>query len=421
MGPKVLTTLKRAQRRRVILIRRRNGRRDFQLIGCGSDVTAVPTDRRTGVIETGPTPEVDPYHQVIGGPTGHDLSIGGDELERLLTEFSDILRTGRYVLGERGRRFEGTFARYLGVSHVLGTSSGSSALWLALLAGGVRPGQRVALPAITYVACVEAVLRTGAVPWLVDVDPDSGNVSSETWRAVDADALMVVHLHGRPAHIPDHPLVIEDFSQAHGATIPGPAKKRAGAASKVGACSFYPSKALGACGDAGAVVTDDPVIAALVRRIRNHGAADHDDHELIGSTERLDELQAAVLLDRLPRLNAENAHRRGLASQYCDTIRSQSDNVTTPVDEPGHVYHQFAVAVDNPERVQMSLSASGIRTGRHYRRAIHQIGPYLNLDSGRLQGAEHFASRTLSLPLSPRMSLDDVIRVANALCQVAAL
>jgi dTDP-4-amino-4,6-dideoxygalactose transaminase len=345
--------------------------------------------------------------------------------------FERLLRAGAFTFGEDLEAFEAEFAEYCGVAHGVGVSDGTNALRLALLALGAGPGSEVITVPHTFVATVEAIAATGAQPVFVDIDP--GTRCMDPARLAEAitprtAAILPVHLYGRPAPLDeilaaagDVP-VIEDAAQAHGAELGG---RRIGRLGTAAAFSFYPTKNLGAMGDGGAVVTDDPELAATVRSLRHHGA-DPDDanrHLRHGSTARLDNLQAALLRLKLPHLDAWNDARRAAASRYRDAL-AELPLVLPPGDPEGgrHVYHLFIVEVEERDRLLAELREAGIGAAAHYPTPAHLQPAWSDLGYpvGSLPHAEAAASRCLTLPIFPGITDAEVDRVAGALADLLA-
>jgi dTDP-4-amino-4,6-dideoxygalactose transaminase len=340
--------------------------------------------------------------------------------------FARLARAGAFTFGEELEAFESEFAAYCGTRQCVGVSDGTNALRIALAAIGVGPGDEVITAALTFVATVEAIAMTGARAVLVDVDPETRCMDpsglDHALRSRTA-AVVPVHLHGLPAPMAELraacgevPLV-EDVAQAHGATV---GDRRCGSLGSAGAFSFYPTKNLGAMGDAGAIVCDEPDVAATMRSLRHHGAADDDANRHLrpGTTARLDNLQAAMLRLKLPRLDAWNEERRAAADHYREALRDLPLGLP-PDDPPGvrQVYHQFAVEVDERDRVLAALRSDGIGAGVHYPTPVHlQPGwRHLGYQAGAFPAAEAAAARVLSLPIFPGISEGEIERVSDAL------
>ncbi len=344
-----------------------------------------------------------------------------DELEPAVLA---TLRSGVYVLGDPVERFERAFADYCGTAHAVATSTGTSALHLALLAAGIGPGDEVITVPTTFVATVAAILYAGATPVLVDVDPVTLTMDPDLVEAAITPrtrAVMPVHFHGRLADMARisavaeaHGLVvIEDAAQAHGARRGG---TRAGAFGRLGCFSFYPGKNLGAAGEGGAVTTDDPELAARLRALRDWGQSEaRSVHTLRGYNFRMDALQGAVLGVKLRHVDGWNAARRRVARVYSAGL---SDRVTRPVAglSADHVWHVYAIAVDDRDRLRAALADAGIATNIHYPRPVHLQPAYAEFGQGpgSFPVAEAFSARTLSLPIFPELMCDEIDRVIAA-------
>jgi dTDP-4-amino-4,6-dideoxygalactose transaminase len=343
--------------------------------------------------------------------------------------FQRTASSAMYTLGPDVAEFENEFAAYCGTRHCIGTSDGTEALRIALMALGAGPGREVIAPAMTYFATVEAIVATGAKPVLVDVD-DARTISVEALRpAISADtaAVVPVHLYGRPAAMAEiRPItdaaavpVLEDACQAHGARSAG---RRTGDLGAAAAFSFYPSKNLGALGDAGAVTTSDDEVAEAVRALRMHGTApgNPNDHRLPGgATGRIDTLQAAFLRAKLPHLDTWNAERRAAADLYRDALAGLPVELPpADPDDGDQVFHLFVVVVDDDrDRVLAELRAAGIGAAVHYPVAPHlqPAARGLGYARGDFPRAERLASGGISLPIFPGIREDEIARVAVAL------
>jgi len=320
--------------------------------------------------------------------------------------------------------FEMEFANFVGTQYCIGVESGTAALKVALQAIGVGPGDEVIIPANTYIACAFAVSQVGAIPIMVDVD-DAYLMDADSIEAAitsKTKAIMPVHLYGQAVDI-DRILalaktngikVIEDVSQAHGAMHRG---KRAGSFGDVAAFSFYPSKNLGAYGDGGAIVTNDPEIADRVRLLRDFGQRKKYEHWIIGDNCRLDTVQAAVLRVKLRHLDAWNAQRQRAARLYDERIREIGLQPPISTNRDGHVYHLYVVALPERDRAIASLAEKNIETGVHYPIPIHLQPAYehLGIERGRFPKTEAAASVILSLPMFPEITEQQIDRVTNVL------
>jgi dTDP-4-amino-4,6-dideoxygalactose transaminase len=343
--------------------------------------------------------------------------------------FERISRSGAFTFGEDLEAFEAEFAAYCGAAHCVGISDGTDALRLALSAMGAGTGREVVTVAHTFVATVEAVAGTGADTVLVDIDPATRCMDPTQLEAAIGPrtaAVLPVHLYGRPAPMDDILAaadgipVLEDAAQAHGAELGG---RRIGSLGAAAGFSFYPTKNLGAMGDGGAMVTDDPQLAAAARSLRHHGSdpSDANRHLRPGSTARLDNLQAALLRLKLPHLDSWNDARRAAAERYQETL-ADLPLVLPPGDPEGgrHVYHLFVVEVDERDRVLAELRAAGIGAAVHYPTPVHlQPGwQALGYAAGSLPHTEAAAATCLTLPIFPGISDSEVDRVVEVLAEV---
>jgi dTDP-4-amino-4,6-dideoxygalactose transaminase len=330
---------------------------------------------------------------------------------QVLLRIGELIDRGDFTVGAAVTEFERRFARYVDRQHCVGVSSGLDALRLALLASDIAPGAEAIVPASTFAATVEAVLQAGGRPVVVDVTDEDYNIDvGQVERAAPtASHVLPVHLYGQLADMrrltavaDRHRLrIIEDACQAHGARRDGLLAGSVGAAA---AFSFYPSKNLGAMGDAGALVTDDLGIATMATSLRQHGELEKYHHEYSGYTARLDTIQAIVLLEKLPLLDAWNDLRRGAVRFYMDAL-SGLNGLRLPPQPDGSdpVWHLFVVRTASPEELADFLRARDIHTGRHYPEPVHLSPAFRGLGYGRgdFPVAEALAREGLSLPLYP--------------------
>jgi len=362
-----------------------------------------------------------------------DLQAQYDTIRAEIDEaISGVVRRGDFILGRALGEFEAAFAQFVGTRHCVGVASGTDALFLSLRAVGIGPGDRVLLPANTFIATALAVTYAGATPVLCDVDPISHTLDvARARRALPAGlkAIIPVHLYGQPANMEavmdlarvEGLVVIEDAAQAHGALhrLGG-----CGTFGRAAAFSFYPGKNLGAYGDGGAVCTNDNSVAERVRLLRNWGSAEKYMHPIQGFNSRLDTLQAAILLAKLRHLTEWNCRRRQIASWYRQALEPLTERLELPVEASWtgeHVYHLFVIKLRNGDRdlVLKRLHAAEIGAGIHYPVPIHLQKAYTDLGHGRgsFPITEDSAQRVLSLPLYPELSRDQVGLVVNALHQ----
>lgn len=335
-----------------------------------------------------------------------------------------VLQSGRYVLGPEVEAFEREFAAFVGTDHCVGVGNGLDAIELALRALGVGPGDEVIVPSNTYIATWLAVSRLGAV--IVPVEPDPGTYNLDPARVEAAitprtRAVVAVHLYGQPADM--DPLlevartrrirVAEDAAQAHGARYKG---RPVGSLGDAAAWSFYPAKNLGALGDAGAVTTNDPHVADRVQALRNYGSRRKYVNEVRGVNSRLDELQAAVLRVKLPRLEEWNERRRHVAARYLDGLRGTA--LKLPSAAPGFdpVWHLFVVRSGARDRLQEHLAKHDVQTLIHYPIPPHRQAAYADLGYpvGAFPIAERIHRECLSLPIGPHLTDGQVGDVIDA-------
>ena len=336
-----------------------------------------------------------------------------------------VLRSGRYALGPEVEAFEREFAAYCGAKHAVAVNTGTSALHLALLAAGVGPGDEVITTPATFVATVAAILYAGATPVFVDIDPERWTLDPSKIEAAvtpRTKAVLPVHLHGRLADMDAiveiarrHGLqVIEDAAQAHGAFRDGTG---AGCFGDAGCFSFYPGKNLGACGEGGAVTTNDDAIAETVRRLRDWGQDGRYNHVLQGFNYRMDAVQGAALRVKLQRLQSWTDGRRRVAARYHALLDGSGAEMPAPSGPADHSYHVFAVRLQARDRVRALMTIAGVETGLHYPRPVHLQPAYAALGYGRgdFPEVEALAAQTLSLPMFPELSDAQIQRVAESL------
>jgi len=355
-------------------------------------------------------------------------------LEELMGAVRTVAERGAFTLGEPVESFEREFAAYCETDCAIGVSSGTEALALALRALEIGPGDEVIVPTNSFIATAEAVSAVGATPRLVDVDPDSHLITAEIVAenlGPRVRCVIPVHLFGATVEL--DPILaltrdagvhmIEDACQAHGARYSG---RRVGSFGALGCFSFYPTKNLGAWGDGGAVVTSVPELADRVRLLRAHGERPRYHHRMVGTTARLDALQAAVLTRKLIRLDAWNDARRRLGQ----TLRSglaglgERGSESSEIEIAGaasaegdHVYHLFVVRSEHRDELREHLSRCGVASAIHYPTPIHLTEAYagLGLAPGSLPVSERLAQRMCSLPLFPSMTCAELERVVEAM------
>jgi dTDP-4-amino-4,6-dideoxygalactose transaminase len=337
----------------------------------------------------------------------------------LLNVWEDMLMSASFIGGAVVENFEKTFAEYCETGHAIGVGNGTDALLLALKAFDIGEGDEVILPANSFVATAEAIVHARATPVFIDVDSNTYNIDvGQIERHITSKtrAIVSVHLYGQPADMDPileiarrHNLrVIEDSAQAHGARYKG---RRAGSMGDAACFSFYPAKNLGACGDGGAVVTNDAEIAERIRKFRDHGGIKKYQHDVVGYNSRLDSLQAAALLLKLKRLDERNALRRHNAGLY-DAIVSCIDGITAPTTlrHVESVYHLYVIRVERGTRsaLQSYLAENGVQTGIHYPAPIHRTRAFANFSSSQCPFAESNAEKIVSLPMYPELQYQQI-------------
>lgn len=346
-----------------------------------------------------------------------------EEVDQAMRE---VIEASAFSGGAFVERFEERFAAFCGTTYAVGVGSGTEALWLALLALGVGRDDEVITVPNSFFATAEAILWCGARPVFVDVDPATCTMDPRALEQAITPrtrAIIPVHLYGQMADM--EPIlrlarsrglfVVEDACQAHGATYRG---RRAGSLGDAAAFSFYPGKNLGAYGEAGAVTTSDPALDQRLRTLRNHGQVQRYLHSLNGWNGRMDGIQAAVLLAKLPHLEDWNAARRRAAERYGRLLAGRGD-LRLPVEAgyAGHAYHLYAVRVPHRDALLARLAALGISCGVHYPVPIHlqEACAEMRLPPGSFPVAEAQAAQTLSLPLYPELSAEAGEYVCGAL------
>jgi dTDP-4-amino-4,6-dideoxygalactose transaminase len=347
-------------------------------------------------------------------------------LEELLEAVRAVAATGAFTGGAAVESFEREYARWCEVPHAIGVSSGTEALVLALRALGVGPGDEVVVPANSFIATAEAVSLAGARPRFADVEEDTQLVSAATIERALTErvrCVIPVHLFGRTVDLDPIAelaadrglLIVEDAAQAHGARYKG---RPAGSIGDAGTFSFYPAKNLGAWGDAGAVVTSHAHVAERVRLLRSHGEEPRYHHRMIGTTGRLDAIQAAVLSVKLARLDEATEARRRAARALLGQLEG-NPAVTAPAplaDGHDHVFHQFVIRVTNRDELRESLASQGIASAIHYPVPIHRSRAYEHVgEADAAPCAARLAGEIVSLPIFPALDEARTTRIAEAL------
>jgi dTDP-4-amino-4,6-dideoxygalactose transaminase len=370
--------------------------------------------------------------------------------EELVSVFRQSLRTASFIGGPMVEHFEQDFAAFCRTKFCIGVGSGTDAVRFALIAAGVHPGESVITVPNTFIATAEAISQTGAVPEFVDVDERTYNMDPEKLRQYLEDncetdqrtgkpvsrrtgrvisAVVPVHLYGQPADMDPildlaeahNLIVIEDACQAHGAEYFSRKEqcwKKTGSMGKAAAFSFYPGKNLGACGEAGAVTTNDVGIAHTIRMVRDHGQAKKYYHEVVGYNGRLDAIQAGLLHVKLAKLEHWNDQRRTKARLYSELIAATNADLVLPF-EPAYsngTYHLYVIRVPNREQFQVQMAAAKIDTAIHYPVPLHLQKAYAHLGyrTGDLPTTEKIAPEIVSLPMFPHITEEQIKLVVNA-------
>jgi dTDP-4-amino-4,6-dideoxygalactose transaminase len=347
-----------------------------------------------------------------------------------LRAIGELIDSGRFVGGPGVDAFENEFATYCGVRFAVGVGSGTEALWLALLALGIGPGDEVITVPMTFAATVEAICMTGATPVFVDIDERTYTMDPAGLERAITDrtkAVVPVHLFGQVAEMDAiseiataHGLrVVEDAAQAHGARYAG---RMAGSLANAGCFSFYPGKNLGAFGDGGAVVTDDEGLALRIRMLGNHGQTVKNRHPVVGWNSRLDGIQAAVLSIKLRHLDEENRIRRNHAATYENGLAGLPGVIAPWIGNvERHVHHLHVIRVRQREELLNAFKREGIDHGIHYPVPIHLQGAYhhLGYPRGSFPVSESCAEEFVSLPMYPEITSSQIHRVVETVRQVS--
>ena len=339
-----------------------------------------------------------------------------------------VVESARFILGEEVTNFEKDFASFCRAEHAIGVGSGTDALYVALKTCGVEIGDEVITTPMTFIATSEAISLCGAKPVFVDIDPQTHNIDPNLIEAVitpKTKVILPVHIHGYPVDI--DPIlaiarrfnlrVIEDAAQAQGAEYKG---RRVGTLADMACFSFYPGKNLGAYGDAGAITTNDAELAKKARLFRDHGRTSKYVHQVVSFNWRIDALQAAILHAKLPFLEGWNRRRHEIALKYNELLKDCGAQLPVIDEDFGSVWHHYAINISNRDEVQKKLKEKGIETGIHYPIPLH-IQPayqFLEHEPGDFPVSEQVAATTLSLPMFPAMTDEQVKHVADSFLNV---
>jgi len=354
-----------------------------------------------------------------------DLANQCNELaDEIMPAIESVIRRAAFILGDEVHEFEEKFADYCDTDYCVSVASGTEALHLALRAVDVGPGDEVITAGNSFVATTYAISHAGAMPVLVDVSETDHNINVDLIeRAITTrtKAILPVHLYGQPCEMnaikqiaDQHNIkIVEDSCQAHGAEYNG---KRAGSFGDAGCFSFYPGKNLGAFGDGGAVVTNDPEVADKLRLLRNYGQREKNVHSMLAFNSRLDTIQAAVLLAKLPYLDDWNNQRRKAATWYRQYLQDSELELLTENEDVWHVYHLFVVKHEKRDQLLSYLRDEQIFCGVHYPSPLHHAQPYAAARSipRDIPVASELATKIFSLPMFPGISEEQVSRVSDA-------
>jgi dTDP-4-amino-4,6-dideoxygalactose transaminase len=345
----------------------------------------------------------------------------------VLSAIAEVLESSQFVLGKEVAAFEDEFADYCNVRYVVATNTGTSALHLALLSGGIGPGDEVITVPFTFVATAAAIVYTGAKPVFVDIDPVTYTMDPSQLEAAitpRTKAVVPVHLYGHPVEMDSirviakrhNLLLVEDSAQAHGAEYKG---QRCGSLGDLGCFSFYPGKNLGAYGEGGMVTTNNPEFARTIRMLRDWGAEHKYQHVLKGFNYRMEGIQGAILRIKLRYLESWTESRRAHAATYHKLLGDSG--LVLPQANPGcrHVYHIFAVLTSAREELMNALHQRGVQTGIHYPTPVHLLPAYADLQhhKGDFPISERIASQEVSLPMFPELSRLQTDHVGEALME----
>jgi len=373
--------------------------------------------------------------------------------DELVNVFKSALQTAGFIGGPAVEGFERDFAKFCDVKYCIGVNSGTDALRFALIAAGVQQGDIVLTVPMTFIATTEAITQAGARADFVDIDARTYtmdpeklrayletrcDVDKETGRLIHRDlrrpvtAVIPVHLYGQTADMDAilelatryRMIVIEDACQAHGAEYFSKKENRwrkAGSMGQAAAFSFYPGKNLGACGEGGAVSTNDEEIARKVRMLRDHGQTKKYNHAVEGYNGRLDSIQAGILQVKLPHLAEWNRKRREAAARYQELLAPMAEAITVPFepDWARSIFHLYVVLLPERDKLIEYLNAAGIGTGIHYPIPVHLQAPYraLGYREGNFPISENVAARTLSLPMFPQLTAEQQQRIADTVTE----
>ncbi|MGE5401625.1 MAG: DegT/DnrJ/EryC1/StrS family aminotransferase [Ignavibacteriales bacterium] len=346
-----------------------------------------------------------------------------DEIDQAISE---VVESTQFIMGKKVSDFENACANYLGVKHAIACASGTDALQIAMMALDIRPGDEIITTPFTFVATAETIALLGAVPVYVDIYDDTYNIDPTKIEAAitgKTRAIIPVHLYGQSADLDPimeiakkHGLyVIEDAAQAFGTEYNG---KKVGSLGTIGATSFFPSKNLGAYGDAGMIFTQDDKLAEKIRMIAAHGSKERYVHEILGLNSRMDTLQASILNVKLKYIDQWNKSRANNAAIYSEKLKDANVVVPFKAGFSTHIYHQFSLRVKDRKGLQEFLSAKGIPTAVHYPIPLHQQPAFVDESrSFNLPVAEAIAKEIISLPMYPELTQEEITYITDAIIE----
>ena len=344
--------------------------------------------------------------------------------QEVLDRIGEVIDSAGYILGQQVTDFEEEFARYCGTDHAVGLANGTDALHLALRALEIGEGDEVITAGNSFAATALAIVYSGATPVFVDISPDDYNLDTSLIESAITErtkAIIPVHLFGQPARMGEiseiarrHNLrIVEDSAQGHGGELDG---KRCGSFGDIGCFSFYPGKNLGAFGDGGAAVTDNPELAEKLRLLRNYGQVTKNRHDMLGFNCRLDTVQAAVLLTKMKYIEQWTENRRQVANWYREELAGVDVVLPHAHDDSRHVYHLFVIRTPHRDAMMDALAKQNIFCGIHYPFPLNTAGPFQDARTVpmELPVCSQVAGEIVSLPMYPEMTREYVVRVANA-------
>ena len=354
-----------------------------------------------------------------------DLTHQDEEIgEEILRCIHNVIKSGKFILDENVSAFESEVAEYLEVEFAVGVASGTDALQLALIALNIGDGDEVITTPFSFIATAEVIRHVGAKPIFVDIDARTFNLSADHVEAVITDktaAIMPVHIFGQSSDITELSTIckrhniklIEDCCQSFGAVFNG---EKVGAFGDAGGFSFYPSKNLGALGDGGLVVTKHKEVAEKIRMLRNHGATSPNQHELLGFNSRLDEIQAAVLREKLKNIDKNNSRRRKIAQRYNQLLANLP--IVIPYEDPGgiHIFNQYTILSEQRDDIAIALKSENIASAIYYPIPLHKQ-PVMNKDYPDLvlPVTEDVTKRCISLPIYPELQEECIQKISAAI------